>query len=63
MSDLPQTLCDGGCRRHWTVEWVLIDEDADKTVRWLLCEVHCEVNADLLHGLGFQFFERADVSA
>ena len=45
------------------VEWVLIDEDADKTVRWLLCEVHCEASAELLNDLGFQFFERADVPA
>ena len=61
MHDLPQTLCDGGCRRHWTVEWVLIEDEHE--VRWLLCEVHCEASADLLASLGFQFFERADVTA
>lgn len=55
--DLPVTLCEAGCRRHWTVRWVQVT--ADGVVEWLLCEVHSARSADLLADLDFDAFPKA----
>jgi len=46
--------CEGGCKRHWTFEWL----HAETGSRWQLCDIHSERSVDILDDLGFWAFPK-----